>query len=72
MNNKRNYKIGIFGGYPFRAIDSNSEMARKMGESPFVKEQLERAKESLKKCPIPEDMIREMTQSKKKKRWFFF
>ncbi|HEX2847297.1 MAG TPA: hypothetical protein VHN59_12165 [Chitinophagaceae bacterium] len=72
MSIKRNYKKGIFGGYPFREIDSNSEMAKKIGESPFVKEKLERAKESLRRCPIPEDMIQEMRQSKKKKRWFFF
>ncbi|MGN6292361.1 MAG: hypothetical protein ACTHMV_06395 [Chitinophagaceae bacterium] len=72
MNIKRNNKRDVLKGYPFWAIDSNSEKAKRIAESPFVKEKLERAKESLRRCPIPEDMIQEMRQSKKKKRWFFF
>ncbi|OJW01159.1 MAG: hypothetical protein BGO52_06920 [Sphingobacteriales bacterium 44-61] len=67
--NKRNNKKGFLGGYrySFREVDSESELGKKMAESVYFKEKTERAKESLRKWPIPEDMIREMIQSGKRK-----
>lgn len=71
MNYKKKAPQKNLGGYrvyPFRAIDSESEMAKKIAESPFVKEKLERAKRSLKECPITDEIIQEWRQSGKKKR----
>ncbi len=71
MNNKRRVKIKYFGGYrvyPFRAIDSDSELAKKIGESPFVKEKLEEAKKFLKEHPIPDEVFQERIQLRKIKR----
>lgn len=71
MNDRRRSKIKFFAGYrvyPFRAIDNNSEKARQMAESPFVKEKLEKAKKFLEDHPIPDEIFEEMRQSRKKKR----
>ena len=67
--NKRNNKRSFLGGYrySFKEVDSESELGKKMAESVYFKEKDEKAKESLKKWPIPEEMIREMIQSSKKK-----
>lgn len=70
MNNKRSDQKKLFGYrvYPIRAIDSDSEEARQIAESPFVKEKLEKAKKFLEEHPIPDEVFQEMIQFRKKKR----
>jgi hypothetical protein len=65
MNINSDKSICVINGHTFIIHGKNSKRAKEIARDPAMQRKLEKGKERLRNCPIPEELIEKMLASKK-------